>query len=93
MYDYVSPEKLTKALQWLKANNPLYADIDIADDWVERAIVDNEELLTSMLEQPECMDTTNSVPTNAPEGCVSSDITVPTNIPISSIDDPVSPLC
>ena len=32
LYDYVSPEKLTKALKWLKANNPLYADIVIADD-------------------------------------------------------------
>ena len=77
-----------------KANNPLYADIDIADDWVERAISDNEELLTSicMLEQPEHMDTTDSVPnvpegsnstvpTNVPEQCVSSNIIVPTNIP------------
>ena len=32
LYDYVSPEKLTKALKWLKANNPLFADIVIADD-------------------------------------------------------------
>ena len=27
MYDYVSPDKVTRALLWLKANNPLYADI------------------------------------------------------------------
>ena len=27
MYDYVSPEKLNNALRWLKANNPLYADV------------------------------------------------------------------
>ena len=80
-----------KALQWLKANNPLYADIQIADNWVESAIADNEELLTSMLEQPECMDTTESVPANVPEKCVSSEVTVLTNIPIiDSIDDPVS---
>ena len=65
LYDYVSPEKLTKALKWLKANNPLYADIDIADDWVESALADDEEILTSMLdqpEQPECMDTMLSIP-------------------------------
>ena len=60
LYNYVSPEKLTKALKWLKANNPLYTDIEIANDWVESALADNEELLMSMLdqtEQPECMDT------------------------------------
>ena len=63
LYDYVSPEKLTKALKWLKANNPLYADIEIADDWVESALADDEELLMSMLDQPEhseCMDTGDS---------------------------------
>ena len=52
LYGYVSPEKLTKALQWLKANNPLYADIDIANDWVERAIADNYgSLLWTKLEK------------------------------------------
>ena len=29
MYDYVSPEKRTRTLMWLKANNPLYADVDV----------------------------------------------------------------
>ena len=58
MYDHVSPEKLTKALKWLKVNNPLYADIEIVDDWVESALAD-EELPMSMLnqsEEPECGD-------------------------------------
>ena len=49
LYNYVSPERLTKALKWLKANNSLYADIDIADDWVNSAIADDEELVMSML--------------------------------------------
>ena len=53
---YVSPQKLINALKWLKAQNPLYADIDIADDWVESAIADDEELVVSMLEQPENME-------------------------------------
>ena len=56
LYDYVSPQKLINALKWLKANKPLYADIDIADDWVESAIADDEELVMSMLEQPENME-------------------------------------
>ena len=29
MYDFVTPEKLTNALRWLKINNPLYADIEV----------------------------------------------------------------
>ena len=37
LYDCV-PQKLINALKWLIANNPLYADVDIADDWVQSAI-------------------------------------------------------
>ena len=58
------PEKLTKALKWLEANNLSYADIEIADDWVESALADNEELFMNMLgqpKQPECMDTGDSI--------------------------------
>ena len=57
LYDYVSPQKLINALKWLKMNNTLYADVDIADDWVESAIADDEELVMSMIEQPESDDT------------------------------------
>ena len=33
LYDYVSPSEADQcSLKWLKANNPLYADVDIADD-------------------------------------------------------------
>ena len=56
LYDYVSPQKLTNALKWHKANNPLNADIEIADDWVENVIAEDEELVMSMPEQPECME-------------------------------------
>jgi len=47
---------LTNALKWLIANNPFYADIQITDDWVENASTEDEELVMSMLEQPECME-------------------------------------
>ena len=67
MYDYVSPEKLTKALKWLKANNPLYADIEIASDWVGSAIADDQELVMSMLEQPESMCEDSNDTDNASE--------------------------
>ncbi len=53
LYDYVSPEKLSNALRWLKA---LYANIKIVDDWVENAIANDEELVMTMLEQDEPMD-------------------------------------
>ena len=45
-----------------------------------------------MLEQPEHMDTTDSMPANVPEECVSSEVTVPTNIPTSSIDSVDNPV-
>ena len=40
----------------LKANNPLYANIKIIDDWVENAIANDEDLVMTMLKQGEPMD-------------------------------------
>ena len=76
MYDYVSPEKLTNALKWLKANNPLYANVNITDDCLDSAIVDDVELTTSMLEQPKRIDdNSNYICSNDPEPmeCTSGD--------------------
>ena len=33
IHDYVCPEKVMKALEWLKQNNPLYKEIDINHTW------------------------------------------------------------
>lgn len=33
MYDYVTPEKILNALRWLKVNNPLYANVQVTDNW------------------------------------------------------------
>ncbi len=34
-YDYISPEKVSTALRWLKENNALYANIDINEEWLQ----------------------------------------------------------
>ena len=44
LYDCIRPQKLLDALRYLKANNPLYADIDVNEQWVEEAMANNEEL-------------------------------------------------
>ena len=51
MYDYISPEKILCALRWLKQNNPLYADIDINEQWLEQAICNDEDLFGGLVEQ------------------------------------------
>ena len=33
LYDFIRPQKVIGALSWLKANNPLYHNITICDDW------------------------------------------------------------
>ena len=81
LYDYVSPQKLINALKWLKANNPLYADVDIADDWVENAIADNEDLVMSMFEQPERMEHDGNPDTA--DGSASSDSSCQSSDPVS----------
>ena len=58
MYDYIRPQKLLDALRFLKANNPLYADIDVNEQWLEEAMANDEELSQSLVEQDdEQMDT------------------------------------
>ena len=49
MYDYATPQKLLEAL---KANNPLYVDIDIIDEeWLEKAIANDAELCDCLVQQ------------------------------------------
>ena len=43
MYDYITPQKLLDALSFLKANNPLYADIDVNQEWLEAAVANDTE--------------------------------------------------
>lgn len=47
MYDYITPQKLLDALKFLKANNSLYSDIEINDEWLEEANVNDAELSMS----------------------------------------------
>ena len=65
LYDYITPEKVLNALRWLKENNPLYADIDINDEWLKQAMANNEELLAGMVEQSDT-NNMNSEPTQEP---------------------------
>ena len=51
MYDYISPEKVLSALRWLKQNNPLYAETDINEDWVEQAVSNDEDLFSGLVQQ------------------------------------------
>ena len=55
MYDFVRPDKVISALNWLKNNNPLYHDIPINDNWVQDSLANNCDLFTDLTE--ESMDT------------------------------------
>ena len=85
MYDYVSPEKLNNALRWLKANNPLYADIEINDNWVEEAVVNDCDLFGSLVRQPKSeleqvpQDHAQCDSTNSTGECEPSSTAVTTN--------------
>ena len=52
LYDYVTPERLINALRYLKANNHYYKDISINDNWIEHALEDDEDLMSSLMESP-----------------------------------------
>ncbi len=48
MYDYVTPEKVLNALKWLKEHNPLYADVEVNEEWLFHAQVDYHDLYASI---------------------------------------------
>ena len=50
MYDYVTPDKVIKALVWLKANNQLYSNVDINDSWVDQSLLDNREMFSHLVD-------------------------------------------
>jgi hypothetical protein len=52
MYDFVDPQKVLDALEWLKQNNPHYQDIDTNPQWVSEAQADDEELWKAMTGEP-----------------------------------------
>ena len=56
MYDYISPEKVLTALRWLKQNNPLYADIDINEEWLEQVKANDEDLFSGWVKQNDTND-------------------------------------
>ena len=49
MYDYVTPQKLLDALSFLKANNPLYANIDVNQEWLEAAVANDADLFECLV--------------------------------------------
>lgn len=44
MYDYIRPDKILTALRWLKANNPLYAEVKINEDWLVDSANDDHDI-------------------------------------------------
>ena len=50
MYDFVRPDKVMCALQWLKLNNTLYSNVDINDTWMVDSLDNNDELFTTLTE-------------------------------------------
>ena len=52
MYQYVRPVKVLAALEWLRANNPLYKDVKINSDWMDDAAQDDADLWEALSAQP-----------------------------------------
>ena len=66
MYDYVSPEKLNNALRWLKINNPLYADVNVNEQWVDECEANDSDIFHGLVRQPET-NNSDCVPSNPQE--------------------------
>ena len=101
MYDYITPQKLLDALSFLKANNPLYADIDVNQEWLEAAVANDAELCECLVEQQNDIDqqpnTDNTVepivdsPTDIAMDCSDIDHVGPTVDPQAAVANVASP--
>ena len=48
LYDYVCPQRVMRALTWLKSNNPLYSNVLINFEWEVDASKDDSDLFTGL---------------------------------------------
>ena len=53
MYDYVSFKKLVNQLKWLKANNPLYTDVNVNGQWINEAKINDSDMFHGLVRQPQ----------------------------------------
>ena len=83
MYDYATPQKLLEAL---KANNPLYVDIDINEEWLEQAIANDAELSECLVQQQNDSDVQTDSPIVASQSSVAN--VVSHNVP--NMDDEIA---
>ena len=60
IHDYVSPEKLTNALRCL---NPLYADVNVNEQWADKCEANDSDMFHGLVRQPET-NNTDCVPSN-----------------------------
>ena len=44
MYDYITFQKPINALQFLKGNNSLYSDVQVNEEWFDKALANDEKL-------------------------------------------------
>ena len=44
MYDYVIPQVVLDTLRFLKSTNPLYALVEVNEQWLDQAVANDEEL-------------------------------------------------
>ena len=79
MYDYITLQKPLDASKFLKTNNPLYADIDINEQWFEEALTNDEQLGRCLFEQTDGdMDTECEYDNNSCANGSNTDIPVGT---------------
>ena len=52
MYQYVRPTIVLNALKWLKINNPLYANVNINEEWLADSACDDRDVFEGLFEQP-----------------------------------------
>ena len=71
MYNFVRPDKVLVALEWLQQHNPLYKDIEVNRNWVQQAASDDEALWHALTTQQEDPDAASADVTTAQENCTS----------------------
>ena len=59
MYQSIRPDVVLHALHTLKENNPLYEDVDLDTDWLNKCMEEEEELCAALIEAEQQLNTSD----------------------------------
>ena len=89
LHNYIRPQKITQALQYLKTHNPLYDDVNINDQWIKQWEEEDPDLWQAIINAPTNQTKPDNTHVQSPENVsqISTTDTIPDNTHVQTPDN------